>query len=337
MLDGQPLETASGVARSSGRLELEVALVTQETPQIRSLVLQDPAGCDLPPFEPGAHVDVFLPNGLVRQYSLVNHPGDRKHYLLGVLREKQSRGGSQWLHESLREGQSIEIGLPRNNFPLVPAQRSLLVGGGIGITPLLSMAAELKRCGADFQLFYCTRSREETAFLPLIDAAGLTGHVTLVHDGGDPRKGIDLRALLARPEAGLHVYCCGPAGLMNAVRESAAHWPTGRVHFEWFSADQLALGDHGAEANKPFTVVVASTGQALEIPADRSIAEVLEAAGVPVETLCREGVCGTCVTAVLDGEPDHRDSVLTEDERESEGLMTICCSRARSARLVLDL
>ena len=168
---------------------------------------RDPTGCDLPSFAPEAHLDVFLPNGLVRQFSLLNHPSDRKHDLLGVLRVERSRGGFQWVHESVREGECIEVESPSNNVPLAGAQGSLLVGGGIGITSLLSKADEKKRRRADFQLYSCTRSREEMAFLPLIEAAELAHHITLVHDGGDLSKGIDSQTLMVRPWVGLHVYC----------------------------------------------------------------------------------------------------------------------------------
>ena len=293
-------------------LSLEVARIESETDHIKSIRLEREDGGPLPDFTPGAHVDLYLPNGLNRQYSLVNHPSETGHYLLGVLREKAGRGGSAWVHDALTEGMALQVGTPRNNFALVPAKRYLFVAGGIGVTPLLSMGAELHRNGAAFRLHYCTRSFEETAFLGRIAQQGWRDRATLIHDGGDPSQGLDMRRLLAAHEPGTHLYCCGPSGLMQAVRDASAHWPVGTVHFEWFSTDPAVADD--AE-DKAFMVALKRSQREFAVPAEKSIAEVLAEHAIPVETLCTEGLCGTCITDVVEGEPDHRDSILTNEER----------------------
>jgi len=319
----------------SETLTVIVDSVRAETDRVRSIALSHPDGAPLPPFEAGAHVDVHLGNALVRQYSLHGDPADRRHYRIGVLLEPESRGGSQWVFDHVVPGMALTIGYPRNNFPLAEAQHSLLIGGGIGVTPLLAMATELHRKGADFTLHYLTRSRSATAFLDLVSAAPWADRVLLHHRGGDPAKGLDLDALLRTPRADTRVYCCGPVGLMTAVREAAAAWEPSHIHFEWFSADPEI--EAAAGGDKPFSVTIKSTGAAYAIPADRSIADVLQAAGLAVDTSCCEGICGACITPVLEGEVDHRDSILTEEERDEEGLMTLCCSRAKNGgTLVLD-
>lgn len=315
-------------------LSLRVVRIERKTDHITAIRLERNDGGRLPAFTPGAHIDLHLPNGLTRQYSLVNHPSETGHYLLGVLREKAGRGGSAWVHDRLTEGMALQVGTPRNNFPLVPAERYLFIAGGIGVTPLLSMGAHLHRGGAAFHLHYCTRSASETAFLERIAQQGWRDRVTLIHDGGDPSQGLDVGCLISQHEPGTHLYCCGPSGLMQAVRDASAHWPSGTVHFEWFSADPVVT--NGAK-DKAFTVALARSQREFAVPAEKSIAQVLAEHAIPVETLCTEGLCGTCITDVVEGAPDHRDSILTDEERASNKLMTICCSRAKSSRLVLDL
>ncbi len=319
----------------SDRLALKVARIDRETDDVLSIRLEAQAGQSLPAFTPGAHIDLHLPNGTTPQYSLANDPAEADHYLLGVLRERESRGGSAWIHAELASGMLLEIGLPRNNFPLVPAARTLFIAGGIGVTPMLSMAAELQAKGAEFAFHYCTRSPEATAFRALIAQSAWSRRVTYVHDGGDPSRGLDVKALLAAPSEGTHLYCCGPAGLMNAVRDAAGHWPTDRVHFEWFSPDAAASSGDGED--RPFTCVLKRSGLELTIPADKSIVEVLRENNVEIETLCEDGLCGTCITDVSEGEIDHRDSILTPEEQAANDVMTVCCSRAKGDRLVLDL
>ncbi len=317
-------------------LTLRIRRVVEEAPDIRSFELVPGEGRRLPPVSAGAHVAVFLGNGLVRHYSIASDPADRSRYLIAVLREAAGRGGSAWIFENWREGTWVEIAEPSNHFPLAAeAERHLLVAGGIGITPLLAMAYSLERQAADYRLYYCTRTAERTAFRALLSRPPFAGRVVLVHDEGDPAKGFDLQALLRQRQPGTHTYCCGPEGLIKAFRAAAAHWPQEAVHVEYFAADPEASLYQGAE--RPFAVELASSGRVFEIPADRSILSVLAEAGIAVPKLCEEGLCGSCMTGVRDGIPDHRDRVQTDAEKAENDYMTLCCSRSKSPRLVLDL
>ncbi|MGQ9364700.1 PDR/VanB family oxidoreductase [Azospirillum sp. ST 5-10] len=310
-----------------------VRTVRCEADRILSFELVDPDGRPLPPFEAGAHVDVELGDGIVRQYSLAQDPAERGHYRIAVLREAGSRGGSQALHERVRPGDVLRVSTPRNLFRLIDGARfHLLLAGGIGVTPLLAMAYELDRRGADFVLHYCTRSPAGTAFAGEL-ASRLGDRVLLHHDGGDPARGLDLASLLRKPPAGAHVYYCGPGGFMGAVRMACAHWPGGTVHCEYFSAP--ADTPAAPAEDIAFTVRIARTGQCFTVPPDRSIVQVLRANGVAVDTMCEDGYCGTCLTRYVAGEPDHRDSVLDEEDRRQ--YLLICRSRARSGELVIDV
>lgn len=321
---------------ASDSLEVRIARIVQEAEGIKLFELVDPQGGPLPPFTAGAHVIVQLGAGLDRQYSLANDPQERHRYVIAVLRDPASRGGSIHMHEALVEGQTLRIGPPQNHFPLAAeGTRHLLIAGGIGITPMRAMVHALSRTGADFHLYYCTRSPEMTAFRADLEKSTQPGQVTFVHDGGDPSKGLDAAKLLAEPGEGRHVYVCGPPGLIKGVREAAAHWPSGTVHFEVFSAE--ATEELHQDGDSGFQVEIASSGQVFEIPADRTILEVLLANDIEVPRLCEEGYCGSCITDVLEGVPDHRDVVLTEDEQASNKLVTVCCSRAKTGRLKLDL
>ncbi len=316
------------------QLEVRVKMVKVEAEDIRAYELVDPEGNDLPAFTAGAHVDVHLSNDLVRQFSLCNDPRETHRYLLGVLNEPDGRGGSAAMHDGVRAGDQITITVPRNNFPLAEdARRYLLIAGGIGITPMLAMVHDLDTRGADYMLHYCTRSPQKTAFMAQLRTPRFGSHVVFHHDGGDPSKGLDVKALLAQVEDGTHVYCCGPAGLMSAVKDASAHWPTGTVHFEYFTTD-AAVSD---QPNTAFEVEIASNGQVYAVPPDKTILDVLLENGHDVDSSCEEGLCGTCIVDVLDGVPDHRDLVLDDEEHESNQLMTVCCSRAKSGRLKLDL
>lgn len=316
-------------------MTLKVARITQEADDIKSFELVDPAGGALPSFQAGAHVDVNAPGGIPRQYSISNDPIETHRYVIGVLREPAGRGGSAAMHDRLNEGDMLQVTKPLNNFPLSSiAEKHLLIAGGIGITPMLAMARTLERTGADWHMHYCTRAPEKTAWRDLLSAAPYGDKVTFHFDGGDPSKGVDLKALLGRHEDGLHVYCCGPAGLMNAVQANSEHWPTGTAHFEFFSTDAETGPREGDES---FEVEIASTGKVYQIPADKTILDVLNDDGHNIPFMCSEGICGTCITDVLEGEPDHRDMVLDDDEKESGELITVCCSRSKSKRLKLDL
>lgn len=289
-------------------------------------------GGDLPPFMAGAHVDVHLPGGLVRQYSLWGDPADRSVYRLGVLREADSRGGSAAMHEVLREGGELRISLPRNNFPLVEdASATLLVAGGIGITPLLAMARRLASLGRRFELHYSSRSRRRAAFLDWIEGSDLAARARLYHDDTGPR--LDPEAVFSGRPDGTHVYVCGPAGFIGWIlgAAQAAGIPERRLHREFFA-------NPGRDASGgAFTVVLKRSGLTLLVPAGRSVADMLLAEGVDLPTSCEQGICGTCVTRVVEGIPDHRDEYLTDAEKARNDQFTPCCSRSLTDRLVLDL
>lgn len=322
---------------ANARMQVRVVAIADEADGIKSFVLVDPAGEDLPPFSAGSHVLVDLPNGLTRQYSLCNDPVETHRYRIAVLREPNGRGGSVCMHDTVRVGDLLTISPPRNNFPLDgDAASSLLIAGGIGMTPILAMCLDLHRRGQAFRLHYCTRTAALTAFRDELAASGFAARVAFHHDGGDPARGLDVRTLLATVPDGLHVYCCGPAGLMRAVEQATAHWPIGRVHFEFFAATGDAMPATQA-GDSAFEIVIASTGQTLIVPPGRTILEVLHDNGILVENMCREGICGTCITRVLEGVPDHRDQVLDASEKAQNRLITVCCSRAKTKRLVLDL
>lgn len=318
------------------RLRVKVAHVTDEADDIKSFEFVAADGAGLPPFTAGAHVDVFLPSGLIRQYSLANDPRERDRYVVAVLREVAGRGGSAEMHSVVVPGTALTITEPQNTFPLSPeADHHVLIAGGIGITPILAMVRDLEARGADYTLHYCTRTPAKTAFLAELQAPPFGAHVRFHHDNGNPAEGLDVQTLLAERGRGHHVYCCGPAGLMAAVKGASAHWPTGTVHFEYFTVDETA--EAAAPEPAGFEIEIESTGLVLQVPADKTIIEVLREAGIEIETMCEEGICGTCITEVTAGEPDHRDMVLSDDEKAAGKLMTVCCSRARSQRLTLKL
>ncbi|EJL03340.1 vanillate O-demethylase oxidoreductase [Pseudomonas fluorescens Q2-87] len=289
----------------------------------------------LPAFSAGSHIDVHLPNGLVRQYSLCNHPEERHRYRLGVLLDPVSRGGSQAMHEQVQEGSRLRISEPRNLFPLEHgAQYSVLFAGGIGITPILCMAERLAQIGAAFELHYCGRSTERMAFVEYIRRSTFAHHVQVHVDDGEQAQRLDAARVLSAPATDHHLYVCGPNGFMEHVLGTAREqgWAEAQLHREYFAAAAVPAHEAGG-----FEVQLASTGQCLPVPADRSVAQVLLEAGIDIPLSCEQGICGTCLTRVLEGEPEHRDMFLTDAERARNDQFTPCCSRAKSARLVLDL
>lgn len=319
---------------TKSRLAARVRAVIYETDDILRFELVDPQGGALPAFTAGAHIDVHVADGLLRQYSLCSDPADRGRYQIAVLNERQGRGGSKALHETFRAGAVVTISAPRNHFPIAEsAKRHVLLAGGIGVTPMIAMIHALEAKGADWEMHYCTRAPEKTAFLDHLKPFVASGNVHLHHDGGDPKKGLDIAAALKDAPAGTHLYYCGPGGFMKAVAAASQHWPKGTVHFEYFSAP--ADKPAGDRENKPFQVTVKSTGETLDVPADKSIVDVLREHGHYVDTSCEDGFCGTCLTRYVEGEPEHRDSVLDESDRQKYVL--ICCARAKSDRLVLDM
>ncbi len=320
---------------SASTLSVRVARKAVEATDICTFELVAVDGAALPSFSAGSHVDVHLPGGLTRQYSLCNDPTETHRYLIGVLRDPASRGGSQALHTMVQEGQVLQISAPKNHFGLAhDARRSLLLAGGIGVTPILCMAERLAMTGADFAMHYCTRSRDRAAFLLRITASRYAPRVQLHFDDGAADQKLDLAALLADPQAGVHLYVCGPQGFMDAVLKTAREkgWPENQLHYEFFSAE-VARSDSDAG----FEIQLASSGRVIAVATDQTVTQALSAAGVEVQTSCEQGVCGTCLTRVLSGMPDHKDLYLTPEEQAANDQFTPCCSRAKTARLVLDL
>ncbi|WP_288392241.1 PDR/VanB family oxidoreductase [uncultured Herbaspirillum sp.] len=315
-------------------LQVKVAARREEAQDIVALELVAVDGQPLPSFTAGAHIDVHLPGGLVRQYSLCNAPHEQHRYQIGVLRDANSRGGSVAVHEALQVGERITISAPRNQFALHSARHSLLLAGGIGITPILCMAEALAAQGASFEMHYCARSPARQAFRERIAACGFADRVVHHYDDGAAAQKLDLAALLASVDPATHLYVCGPTGFIAHVVDTARArgWPDSQVHYEYFGAAPV-----NADGNGAFEVKLASSGQIYTIPPERTVIQVLVEHGVDVPVSCEQGICGTCLTRVLEGEPDHRDQYLTDEERAANDQFTPCCSRARSPMLVLDL
>lgn len=293
------------------------------------LRLVDPAGADLPAWEPGAHIDLALAPDLIRQYSLCGTPQDRSVYEVAVLREPLGRGGSQYVHDKLAPGDTVEIVGPRNNFALTPAPSYLFIAGGIGITPLLPMIDQARASGARWQLIYGGRSRASMAFQDRIAGAG--GDVRLCPQ--DETGLLDLAAVLGAPDADTLVYACGPEPMLDAVTEHHQGWPTGSLRTERFAAKQLGE----PVRSESFEVELALSGITVEVPPDTSILQAVTDAGVSVLSSCQEGTCGTCETPVLAGSVEHRDSLLTPEEQAADDTMMICVSRATCPKLRLEL
>jgi len=310
--------------------ELVVASATDVAEGVRELRLADQSGAGLPPWTPGAHVDLVL-GDLVRQYSLCGDPTDPASYTVAVLREQESRGGSAYVHDQLVEGAKVTVRGPRNHFPLVAADSYQFIAGGIGITPILAMIAEADASGADWHLTYGGRTRGSMAYTDLLARYG--DRVTLAP--ADEVGLLDLATILGTPGPRTLVYCCGPEPLLAAVEAVCTQdWPAGALHLERFAAKAT---DAPAEGERGFELVLAGSGVTLQVPPDKSVFDVIQDAGISVLGSCHEGICGTCEQAVLEGEVDHRDSVLNESERAANDAMMVCVSRCLSDRLVLDL
>ncbi|WP_206951543.1 PDR/VanB family oxidoreductase [Trinickia acidisoli] len=314
-------------------MQVRIARKFAVATDICAFELVHPDGAPLPAFSAGAHVEVRLRDGLVRHYSLCNSPLESHRYLIAVLRDAHSRGGSMAMH-ALEMGSSIEIGAPNNHFPLnLRARHSLLLAGGIGVTPLMAMAEALDHAGASFDLHYCTRSTERTAFRDRLAEPRFAGRVHLYFDDARDGTKISFDALLAQPRVDTHLYVCGPSGFIEAVTGAAkaAGWIDANVHREYFAAG-VAEGDSSA-----FQVTLSSTGRVIDVAPDVTVVAALAQAGVELPTSCEQGVCGTCLTRVLSGQPDHRDVYLTDEEKDANDQFLPCCSRSKSPMLVLDL
>lgn len=320
--------TRTIVREHEAELLVQKAEVVAE--DVVALTLVSPAGETLPSWSPGAHIDLVLADDLVRQYSLCSSTGEDTAWRIGVLRTPDSRGGSRRVHDTLTEGATVTTRGPRNHFPLVAASTYLFIAGGIGITPILPMIAQAQAAGADWRLLYGGRHRASMAFLPELAQYG--NKVSVVPE--DEAGFLDLDAVLGTPQTGTLVYCCGPEGLLSAVESKCASWPPGSLHLERFSAKPQATS---AVADETFELVLQQTGVTVTVPPDQSVFEVALEAGANVLGSCMAGVCGTCETEVVEGDVDHRDSVLNEEERASNQFMMICVSRSRSKQLVLDI
>jgi ferredoxin-NADP reductase len=314
--------------------ETTVALRVQSSRQVSAgvteLVLTAADGSELPAWAPGSHIDVEIRPGLVRQYSLCSDPADRSRWRIAVLREPESRGGSIALCDRVAVGDVLTATGPRNHFPLHESPRYLFIAGGIGITPIIPMVAAAQAAGADWRLVYGGRTEASMAYR---DEVRSLDPARVLEWPQDLHGLIELDRLLGAVQPGTLIYCCGPEPLIAAVEAKSAHWPHRSLQVERFAPRPVT----GEVVNTSFEVELAESGEVLVVPPDQSILDVVDEAGVYVLSNCEEGTCGTCRTTVLDGVPDHRDSVLDEDERAANDAMMICVSRALSSRLVLDL
>ena len=322
------------------QLKIKVERLQQLTSGIKKFEFVSLDNRDLPRFTAGAHLDFHLENGLIRSYSLANNPKEINRYVTAVLREEAGAGGSKFMHDNVSVGDELKVTGPSNNFELSDiANKHILLGGGIGITPLMAMGYELMSNSIPCHLHYCTRSREETAFIEEVEEI-FGDNLTFYHDGGNPAEGIDLEATLANQPKGAHLYICGPAGLLKAAREITNHWDKGSVHFELFQSintqDEMELAEQRNSANLEFEVELAQSGITLLIPEDKSILQVLWENNIEVLHACEEGWCGNCIVDHLGGGVDHRDEVLDDLERETK--MQVCVSRALPGeKIILDL
>mgnify|MGYP000932285491 CR=1 FL=1 len=322
-----------GGASSAGNMNALIHMMRLEAQDIVSVELRPAAGGEFPAFTAGAHIDLHLPNGLVRSYSLFNAPHERHRYRIAVLRDKASRGGSRCVHEQLRVGSTITISAPRNNFELhEDAKHTVLVAGGIAITPLLCMSYRLKQAAKSFELLYLARSPATAAFHVAVKALKVPVHWHFDSEAGGPP---DLKALLAsRARDGTHYYACGPAVMLDAFEAACASLAYQNAHIERFAAVEVAAA---SDARATYTVELKRSGKVVTVTPDLSLLAALRSVGAEPDTSCLEGVCGSCETAVLSGTPDHRDSVLTAAERAAGKTMMVCVSGCKSERLVLDL
>lgn len=320
---------------ASGRDWLETVVVTKtrEAEDVARLVLAAPDGAPLPAFEAGAHVEIALPNGLVRPYSLCNDPFEADHWEIAVLLDRNGRGGSRAVHEQIAEGGSLKVRAPRNFFPLAGDGHALLLAGGIGVTPLLAMAETLVRSGRPFDLHVCSRTEDRAAFRDRLAEPRFAGHVHRHFDEGPREQAFDARAVLAAAPSDSRLHVCGPRGFMDHVLSTARAlgWPEERLHWESFSAAPIEAGDDAS-----FRLVLARSNLTIDVPAGTSAAAAMSAAGVEPPLSCEQGICGTCLLPVIEGLPDHRDHVQTAAERAENRFFAPCCSRALTERLVLD-
>jgi len=318
---------------STATRQVRIARTSVEAVDIRSFELVAEDGVALAPFAAGSHIDVHV-GGFVRQYSLCNDPQERHRYLIAVLKDAKSRGGSTAMH-ALEAGQSLTISDPKNHFGLAhDARHSILFAGGIGITPILCMAERLAAVDAPFALHYCSRSADRAAFTQRIRNSSFGVRVAFHFDDGPEAQKLRAAEAIDTPQEGTHLYVCGPTGFMDRILGTARErgWPEARLHREYFAAAPVDTTNDGS-----FEVQIASSGAVIRVAPDQTVLAALSSAGIHVPMSCEQGVCGTCLTRVIDGTPEHRDMYLTPDEQAKGDCFTPCCSRAKGARLVLDL
>lgn len=316
-------------------MEVIVKNIIKEADDIISLELVNENNQDLVPFTAGSHIDVHLSNGLIRQYSLCNSPSEVHRYVVGILNDPNSRGGSKFIHETLKVGDTLQISEPRNLFPLVEnAKKSIFIAGGIGITPILSMAKKLSQDHQDFDFHYCSRSLNKAAFLEEMKNSTFSKNTNFYFDDGAPETKFNIENILGNPDSDTHLYVCGPSGFLHFVLETAEKfgWSDKNVHREYFSA-----APQSDAVDNAFDIEIKSSGEILHVPANKKVIDVLMEHDIDIPISCEQGVCGTCVTGVLSGIPDHRDMFLTNEERDQNDQFTPCCSRSNSRLLVLDL
>lgn len=336
------METVLGAEESvqdidADSLDVRVKQIRYEGKGINSYEFTSVSGGKLPPFEAGAHIDVHLKNGVIRQYSLCNSSADRDRYVIAVLKDENGRGGSRAVHEGLCAGDIVTISKPRNHFALTrDAAKVILIAGGIGVTPLKAMTHELEDRGIDFEMHYCARSAEAAAFGKEFEVLRREGKLYYHFDDGNASNQLDIKKLLSHPQDRTHVYYCGPAGFMAACAAAASHWPKGTVHCEHFKAPEQAKRSASTSVQTGgCEVTISSTGQVVQVRPEQTLADALNEAGVTVATSCCAGLCATCKVRYLEGEVEHNDFILSDDERRE--YLTTCVSRPVSKTLVLDL
>ena len=331
------------IAKPADAWQVRVRSITYLGEDVNAYEVVPLNAAELPSFTAGSHIDLYFRDGRVRQYSLCGDPTETRRYVFAVLREENGRGGSKAIHEIVHVGRILAISAPRNNFPLrEDAKHHVLIAGGIGVTPIMSMVRRLLAIGASFEMHYGARTREKLAFHEDLTALGLGERLHIYIDGGDPGKGMRLQEIATRAPTDAHFYCCGPAGLMNGMKAATSHRPSELIHFEHFVAAGPAIkvpielmSGKCDTIGVGFKVKLARLGRTFDVPDDKSIVDVLRENGVQVSTSCESGLCGTCRIRYLEGEPEHHDYVLDAEERRHEVL--ICCARSKSQTLVLDL
>ncbi|CAD6543142.1 PDR/VanB family oxidoreductase [Paraburkholderia metrosideri] len=320
---------------TTATLDVKISKKWEEAQGICAFELTSENGVALPPFSAGSHIDVHLPGGLIRQYSLCNNPNESNRYHIAVLRDAEGRGGSMAIHDLVHEGDTLRISGPKNHFPLAhDAKNHLLLAGGIGITPILCMAERLSLANETFEMHYCARSPKRAAFVSRILSSDLGRSASFHFSDGEPAQKLDLSTTLKQAPEETHLYVCGPRGFMDAVLTEARKqgWPETRLHYEFFGA---VIEQPTNDAS--FQVKLASSGLTVDVPPGCTVVQALAENGVEVLTSCEQGVCGTCLTRVLEGQPEHRDSYLTDEEKTACDQFLPCCSRSKTQVLILDL